>query len=81
MFLDLILPNYTDFRRYFTKLVILDVIPRKRDFRRYSWKIVILDVILPKYKFHAQRKNLAPKQMQTSRPNNEFEFLTSWISW
>ena len=49
MFLDLILPKKSDFRRYSTNIVILDVIPQKRDFRRNSAKITILDGILPKY--------------------------------
>ena len=49
MFLDLILPKFSDFRRYSTNIAILDVIPQKSDFRRYSTKIMILDVILQKY--------------------------------
>ena len=39
----------SDFRRYSTNLVILDVIPQKSDFRRCSAKKMILDIILPEY--------------------------------
>ena len=49
VFLDLILPKLSDFRRYSTNIVVLDVIPQKSDFRRYSTKIMIIDVILPEY--------------------------------
>ena len=51
MILDFILPNYTDFRRYSTKLVIWDVTSQKGESGRYSQKKVILHVIPEKNDF------------------------------